>query len=170
MLGTKDGELLSMTGMTALSDTADFRGLVLVVEDDADIAELVDELLTSEGYAVERLRDRRIGSVQAAIARLRPDCVLLDGDVPGSYGTSWDEAAWMTAENPSVPVIMFSADAHATHEAQINRSERSLAAGFAMVVPKPFDIDELLRAIRVAAASSPFREGRRPAVHAPLFR
>jgi len=60
-----------MTGMTALSDTADFRGLVLVVEDDADIAELVDELLTSEGYAVERLRDRRIGSVQAAIARLR---------------------------------------------------------------------------------------------------
>jgi CheY-like chemotaxis protein len=148
-----------MTAVTTASGYCRSQGLVLLVEDDADIAELVDELLTSEGYAVEQLRDRKIGSVQAAVARLRPDCVLLDGDVPGSYGTSWDEAAWMTAQDAAVPVIMFSADAGATREAQMNGSERSLAAGFAMVVSKPFDIDDLLRAIGVAAACSPFRRG-----------
>jgi DNA-binding response OmpR family regulator len=157
-----------MTAVTPLPETADVRGLVLLVEDDADIAELVDELLTSEGYAVEQLRDRKIGSVQAAVSRLRPDCVLLDGDVPGSYGTSWDEAAWMTAQDAAVPVIMFSADAGAIREAQMNESERSLVAGFAMVVPKPFALDELLRAVGVAAACSPFREDGRPAVHAAL--
>ena len=59
------------------------RATVLVVDDDNDIADLVEELLMSEGYAVTTLRSRNLESVQAAVERLRPDCVLLDGYARG---------------------------------------------------------------------------------------
>src|SRR6185436_9767921 len=111
--------------------------VVLIVEDDADIGNLLVDLLTDEGYAVALLRERSGERVQDAVGQLRPDCVLLDGAVPGSYGGSWDDAAWMRAQEVAVPVIMFSADRGATAEAMSNLSERSRAAGFAAVLPKP---------------------------------
>jgi len=123
---------------------AQARHVVLIVEDDADIANLLVDLLTDEGYAV---------------ALLRPDCVLVDGAVPGSYGGSWADAAWMRAQEAAIPVIMFSADRGATTEAISNLSERSRAAGFAAVLPKPFEIDDLLRVIAGAVSQSPFRSG-----------
>ena len=132
-------------------------GRVLAADDDADIADLVEELLTDEGYIVTTLRDRDEESVRATVERLRPDCVLLDGDVPGNYGESWgDAAAWMTASPAPVPVIMFSADRRTTGEAWDDESERSQAAHFSSVLPKPFDLDELLRALRWLSASRRF--------------
>jgi CheY-like chemotaxis protein len=59
-------------------------GRVLVDDDDADIADLAEELLTDLGYIVTTLRDRDEESVRATVERLRPDCVLLDGDVSGN--------------------------------------------------------------------------------------
>jgi hypothetical protein len=52
---------------------------------------------------------------------------------------------------------MFSADWAATAEAQMNTSDRSQAAGFCSVLPKPFEIDDLLRVIGDAVRQSPFR-------------
>jgi DNA-binding response OmpR family regulator len=66
---------------------------VLIVDDDADIAGLVEELLRDEGYVVEVLPDRSLESVRTAVERVRPDCVLLDGEVRGTFGSSWDDAA-----------------------------------------------------------------------------
>ena len=132
---------------------------MLIVEDDADIGNLISDLLTDEGYAVALLDSRREESVQDAVGRVRPDCVLLDGAVPGSYDGSWADAAWMRAQEAAVPVIMFSADRGATAEARLNLSERSRAAGFAAVLPKPFEIDDLLRVIAGAVSQSPFRSG-----------
>jgi DNA-binding response OmpR family regulator len=132
-------------------------GHVLVIEDDADIAEIVLDALTVERYSVTILHDRRVESIHDAIGRLRPDCVLLDGENPGGFGASWAEAAWMSAQGERVPVIMFSADAPASREAQANVSERSQAAGFSSVLSKPFDIDELMRVVEIAVSQSPFR-------------
>ena len=120
---------------------------------------LVEALLTDQGYIVTTLRDRNEESVRATVERLRPDCVLLDGDVPGNYGESWGDAAWMTASPAPVPVIMFSADRQATGEARDDESERSQAAHFSSVLPKPFDLDELLRVVALAVSQSPFRRG-----------
>src|SRR6476469_6612118 len=133
------------------------KGTVLVVDDDRDIAGVIEELLADEGYAVTILRDRSLESVQAIVKRLCPDCVLLDGELPGLFGASWDEAAWMTAHALAVPVIMFSADRAATHEAQSRQTERSQAAGFSSILPKPFELDEVLRVIVLAVSQSPFR-------------
>jgi DNA-binding response OmpR family regulator len=130
---------------------------MLIVDDDAGIAALVDEIFTDEGYAVTTMRDRDLESVRAAVVRLRPDCVLLDGGGRGDYGDSWTDAAWMTEQIHAVPVIMFSADRLATDEAASNASVRSQAAGFAAVVQKPFDLDELIRLVALAVTHSPFR-------------
>ena len=135
------------------------REMVLVVDDDNDIADLVEAFLTGEGYAVATLRDRNLESVQAAVERRRPDCVLLDGHARGSENTSWTEAAWMASQVDAVPVILFSADRQATSEAEQDESERSHAAGFSSVLPKPFDLDELVRAVALAVSQSPFRRG-----------
>jgi CheY-like chemotaxis protein len=132
---------------------------VLVVDDDADIADLVEDLLAEEGYAVTLLRDRDLESVRSAVERLRPDCVLLDGAIPGVFGESWADAAWMAAMSAPVPVIMFSAEHRATREAQGDESQRSHAAHFSSVLPKPFDLDELLRVVALAVSQSPFRLG-----------
>ena len=134
-------------------------GTVLVVDDDADVAGLVEELLGDECYAVSILRDRRLETVRDAVERLCPDCVLLDGDGTGTYGDSWTEAAWMSALPAPVPVIMFSGDTRATDEADENLSERSQTAGFSAVLSKPFDLDELLRVVELAISQSPFRGG-----------
>jgi CheY-like chemotaxis protein len=51
---------------------------------------------------------------------------------------------------------MFTVDSGATREAQTGASARSRAAGFAAVLPKPFDLDELLGAVaRAASAAEP---------------
>jgi DNA-binding response OmpR family regulator len=134
-------------------------GRVLVVDDDADIAALVDEFLTSEGYTVTVLRVRDLESVWAAVERLRPNCVLLDGAIPGVFGESWADAAGMAAMPAPVPVIMFSADAQVATEARSHESERSQAAHFSSVLPKPFDLDELVRVVALAGCQSPFRHG-----------
>ena len=146
-----------MTNSSTHPHPAQARDVVLIVEDDADIGDLLVDLLTDEGYAVALLRSRREESVQDAVGRLHPDCVLLDGAVPGSYDRSWDDAAWISAQTTPVPVIMFSADGAASDEAKANLSERSRAAGFASVLSKPFEVDDLLRMIAAAVNQSPFR-------------
>ena len=127
---------------------------VLIVDDDSDIAHLVEEVLSEDGYAITILSDARIEAIQEAVAQLEPDCMLLDGGVGSGYGASWESAALMAARLPAVPVIMFTAHAGASAEAMENTSERSHAAGFAAVLPKPFNLTELLRAVEVAIGES----------------
>ena len=148
-----------MADLTTHHRPAVAAAVVLVVEDDPEIGNLLEEFLTDEGYSVMVLRSRGVESVQDTVGRLRPDCVLLDGDARGGYGRSWADAAAMTATAPPVPVIMFSAEQGATAEATMNLSDRSRAAGFSSVLPKPFELDDLLRAITAAVNQSPFRSG-----------
>ena len=83
--------------------------------------------------------------------------MLLDDWGHGDDGESWADAAWMTDQIRAVPVIMFSADRRATEEAKSNDSARSQAAGFAAIVLKPFDLDDLIRLVTLAVSRSPFR-------------
>ena len=158
MLGAKHGGC-TVADPATHHQPAVAAGVVLVVEDDPDIGNLLSDFLTDEGYAVRLLHSRKGASIQDAVERLRPDCVLLDGYVPGSYGGSWAEAAWMRAQPTPVPVIMFSAGQGVTEEAKMNLTERSRAAGFSSVLAKPFELDELLRVVALAVSQSPFRSG-----------
>jgi DNA-binding response OmpR family regulator len=119
-------------------------GRVLVVGGNADIASIVEQVLTDEGYAVTVLGDSITETVRATVVDAQPDCVLVGSDVVGPYAASGANVAWMTAQSLTVPVIMIS-------------SEQRRAAEFSSVLPKPFDLDELVRAVALAVRQSPFR-------------
>ena len=130
------------------------RGRVLIVDDDENVAALVVEVLSDEGYVSSVLMDGRTTAIQEAVTRLEPDCILLDGGAGQGYGESWDTAAWMASRLPPVPVIMFTAHSSAATEAQENTSARSQAARFTSLVPKPFALDELVGAVSLATRRS----------------
>lgn len=130
---------------------------VLIADDDRDISDLVRALLTDEGYEVACLYESPGDAVIAAVGRLEPDCVILDGEPGpiGDYGASWKDAASMRARGRSIPVLMFTAHGRAADEAQASESERARAAGFAAVIRKPFDVDEIVDAVAKATGSVP---------------
>lgn len=127
---------------------------VLLVDDDADIADVVRAILTDEGYSVGVLVDTSHQSIMAAVGMQEPDCILLDGSQGPAYGSSWAEAAYLAARERSIPTIMFSAHAADVREAQKNVSDRARAAEFAAILAKPFSLDELIAAVGTACGSS----------------
>ena len=127
---------------------------VLIVDDDRDIAELVEGILTDEGFTVSCLFDLQLEALLEMVGRLEPDCVLLDSSGTGDYGGSWEWATRLTRRERPIPVIMFTAYQTATEEAEAATSERSWAAGFSGVVHKPFELEDLLAAVAKAVGES----------------
>src|SRR5688572_3589858 len=120
---------------------------VLIIENEPGVSDLVHALLTDEGFAVSVLHEVSSDAIRVAVGQLEPDCVLLDGQSPGDYGQSWLEAAWLHARARSVPVIMFTATLPDLHEAEEHLSARSQAAHFVAILPKPFDLDQLVETV-----------------------
>src|ERR1700737_2614065 len=109
-----------MTGGTRVIYSAHkMRGSVLIVDDDQDISKIVAEVLTEEGFLISELRDAHPVAIQAEVARLEPDVVLLDGGDGRDYGYSWLNAAWMRERSRPIAVIMFTAHARELVEAQL---------------------------------------------------
>ncbi len=127
---------------------------VLLADNDPSISELVTAILTDDGYAVTSLQDTDHESIAAAVGRIEPDCILLDGADGPNFGGSWSEAAYMSGRARAVPTIMFTAHADAVAEARGGESERASEAGFAAVLGKPFGLDELLEAVATASGRS----------------
>jgi len=105
---------------------------ILVVEDEATIAEAVAARLRSEGFAVEIALDGPAGL--RAAARLRPDLVVLDLMLPGLDGL--EVCKELQRERP-IPVLMLTA----------RDSETDLVVGLAVgaddYLTKPFSSREL---------------------------
>jgi DNA-binding response OmpR family regulator len=127
----------------------DVAGAVLVVDDDADVRELVAELLARAGYSVSQAPNGR-----AALKLLfeeRPDLVLLDISMPELDG-------WATLERirelSDVPVMMLTALG-----AELEKV-RALRAGADDYVTKPFGRQELLARVESLLRRAPTPEVR----------
>ncbi len=117
---------------------------ILVVDDEASIAELLSVLLEFEGYRVEVARDGM--EALARIAQHRPDLVLTDLMMPRMDGAELCRAIKSSPESATMPVVLMSS----AHDKAARRS-----FPFAAFVPKPFFFDELLASItRILTASS----------------
>ena len=124
---------------------------VLLVEDDAALAELLVWHLTREGYSVERTVDGEEALLLAAEAA--PDIVLLDWMIEGLSGIEVCRRLRRAAETANVPIIMLTA--RGEEEDRI----RGLQTGADDYVTKPFSPRELvarvgavLRRVRPALA------------------
>ncbi len=118
---------------------------VLIVDDSEDLQELVRELLQLEGFRV--LACRTADDLLAAIEADRPDVLIIDVFAPGR--PAWDAYDVVKADPnaASIPVIVCTA-AHS----EVQRRQTLLDAHGSRVVPKPFDIDELVAQVRQATA------------------
>ena len=130
---------------------------VLVIDDDADIVDVVLAILSDEGYAVSTMTDPSHDALLAAVNKQEPDCILLDASRGTEYGPSWQDAAYLAARGRPIPTIMFTAHVADIREALEDESERARAARFAAILAKPFTLDELVTAVAAACGmSEPF--------------
>ncbi|MDQ6857529.1 MAG: hybrid sensor histidine kinase/response regulator [Chloroflexota bacterium] len=130
-------------------DASTGKPCVLLVEDEPTLSKLVGKLLDDAGYAHISIADH--GQIADAIARHRPQCIILDSD-PGSalHARSWADAAAIRRAHPAIPVLMFTADPAAMAEARAATTARSRAAGYADVIDKPFLVVEFLATLKHA--------------------
>jgi DNA-binding NtrC family response regulator len=135
---------------------------ILVIDDDHDVGEVVTAILSDEGYEVTTLDHISDEAVRAAIGRLEPDCILLDGAEATEYAESWVTAAEVSHRQRPIPTVMFTAHATDAAEAVEAKSERSAEAGFSAVLRKPFHLDELVATVeRAVAKAVPFNHSER---------
>ena len=120
---------------------------ILIFNDDQDILDLFREVLEGEGGYEVILSAFMPGDI-AEIARIRPDLVILDF-IFGGEKLGWQllQKMRMRHETAHIPAILCTA---ATRDVQEITGQ--LVAHGAVVVPKPFDIEELLDAVRRALA------------------
>lgn len=108
---------------------------VLICEDDARIAGLLEEELQKHEYRVTTCGSME--DARAILSRGLPDLVLLDIILPESNDAGWELLEWIR-ERSSVPVILVSALSRADDRV------RGLRAGADDFVSKPFHVEEVL--------------------------
>ena len=109
---------------------------VLVVEDDKNIADLLQLYLEKEGYAVTLAADG--GQGLAKFRAIKPDLVLLDVMMPVMDG--WSVCKTIRAESKT-PVIMLTA------KSELEDKVSGLRAGADDYITKPFEMREVLARI-----------------------
>ena len=109
---------------------------VLVVDDEADIRELVSGVLEDEGYAVRTAAD----STQAleAFEERRPSMVLLDVWLQGSRLDGLQLLQEIKRRDPTVPVLMISGHGN------LDTAVAAVREGAIDFIEKPFEAERLL--------------------------
>ena len=116
---------------------------VLVVEDDRNIAELLQMYLEKEGYAVTVAGDGGLGLDK--FRAIKPDLVLLDVMMPVMDG--WAVCKAIRAEG-NTPVIMLTA------KSETDNKVAGLKSGADDYITKPFEMREVLARIEAVLRRS----------------
>ena len=125
---------------------------VLIVEDDKNIAELLQMYLEKEGYAVTTAADG--GQGLEKFRAIRPDLVLLDVMMPIMDG--WAVCRAIRAESQT-PVIMLTA------KSEVDDKVTGLKTGADDYITKPFEMKEILARIEAVLRRSDRASGEKAA-------
>lgn len=127
---------------------------ILVVDDEADIRELVSGLLEDEGHSVRTAADSE--QALAAIRARKPSLLVLDIWMQGGGMDGLELLDLVKELDPDLPVVMISG--HGTIETAVS----ALRRGAYDFIEKPFKSDRLLLVIeRALEAANLKRENRR---------
>ncbi len=119
---------------------------VLIVDDEADIRDLISGILTDEGYATRTAGDSE--SALAAVRARRPQLVILDIWLQGSRLDGIEVLDVIKREQPELPVVMISG--HGTIETAV----ASIKKGAYDFIEKPFKADRLLHVVERSLESA----------------
>jgi CheY-like chemotaxis protein len=121
---------------------------ILLVEDDRDICEIVEQVLSEEGYETIAVANGAEGLAYLRSGTARPFVIMLDLMLP--VMDAWQFRAEQTRDPAlaDIPVVIFSANPKLGKYAD--------ALGAAAVIRKPPDLDELLGVLgRFAPPAAP---------------
>lgn len=106
---------------------------ILIIDDDIHINEMLEDVLTKEGYEVSHAYS---GTEALLVLKdVKPDLILLDLMLPGLNGEE------VLTQITDIPVVVVSAKAELTDKVSL------LRGGAVDYVTKPFEIEELLARI-----------------------
>jgi len=138
---------------------------VLVVDDEADIRALIQEILSDEGYGVTVAADA--AEARNARARRKFDLILLDIWMPDTDGITLLRE-WSDGGDLTCPVVIMSG--HGT----VDTAVKATRLGAFDFVEKPLSLAKLLRTVEAALESAnkqlPGARGMRPSLLAPVGR
>jgi CheY-like chemotaxis protein len=112
------------------------RERILLVDDDESIRQVVSIFLTDEGYEVAGAGNGR--AALDVVHEFQPEIILLDLRMPVMDGCEFART-YRALPGPHAPIIAFVAALHA--------EEQRDQIGAVTVLPKPFDLEELLGAV-----------------------
>jgi DNA-binding response OmpR family regulator len=110
-------------------------GNILICEDEARIAALLQEALQAAGYRVRVVASKT--GAEELLAKWTPDLILLDVILPESKTAGWELLAEIRRRS-SVPIIMVTALSRADDRV------RGLREGADDFISKPFHLEEVL--------------------------
>ncbi|MBI3268468.1 MAG: response regulator [Planctomycetes bacterium] len=113
---------------------------VLVVDDDSAVANLIADILASEGFEAVTAPSAREGFRLAGKREF--DLMILDVVMPGEDGLSLLGRLRQLGLVEGIPVLFVTADSTAQN------LERARALGAAGMLSKPFDLDRLVAAVK----------------------
>jgi len=113
---------------------------ILVVDDERDNRELLDVILSFEGFVVSTASDG--AEALAAVASSSPHLILLDVMMPGMDGYDVTNRLKRNVATMGIPIILVTA------LADTNARARGASAGAEGFLAKPLDRDGLLLAIK----------------------
>ena len=127
---------------------------ILIVDDEIDIAELISEVLKSEGY--ETIIKNNGTSAIEAVSKNKFDLILLDIMMPDISGI---DVLKSIRDQATCPIIFVTA------KTQINDKIYGLNIGADDYITKPFELDELL-----ARVKAHIRRDNRPALTSNIIK
>ena len=129
--------------------------IIVVVDDDISVREGLETLLRSAGWRVETF-----ASAQEFLARPRagpPSCLILDLQLPGLSGLDLQKR--MAEAELEIPIVFL------TGHGNIPASVQAMKAGAVEFLTKPFDEQDLLRAIEEAIERDRLTRQRQAVMH-----
>ena len=114
---------------------------IMVVNDSMEFLQLMEELLTGEGYDVSLVETG--AGTRAAAKQIRPDLLILDVRLPDMNGFEVLNLLRLDPDTQAIPVLLCTAAVRDVQAQEAVLRERGVPVLF-----KPFDLDDLLTAIR----------------------
>lgn len=117
---------------------------IAILDDDQSVRNAISRLLNTSGMEAAIFASST--ELLNALERTKPDCLILDLQMPGMTGT--DVLHYLAEAGIRVPTVIITA-----HD-ELGSPEACMAAGASAYLRKPLDADELIRAIGQAIAAS----------------
>jgi DNA-binding response OmpR family regulator len=120
-------------------------GKILVIDDEAEITDIIATFLTEAGYRVEMENSGMSGLEKAKT--FKPDLILLDIMMPFMDGYEVCEELKKNPQTKKTPIVFLTAKDAKSDEG------RSFRSGGDMFIKKPFSCERLLEMVKVVLLS-----------------